>query len=177
MQRSCGLGPCRAHMPAGAGLKLCSARHLSHPGCLHHCRGLSGTSSRWRSSRGRSRLTVNSESKLSLYTRLTGNDEDEARDDFKEESRKYRRTVSLGTACSLNLLSMPEYCKDVVSEPNKLKPYQGHAQLASNRNMWMKVTLVAMQVFTFSRWASHRSTSRYYRHILGLFTYVAVSSC
>ncbi|KAK9836901.1 hypothetical protein WJX74_010844 [Apatococcus lobatus] len=52
-----------------------------------------------------------------MQTRLTGNDEDEARDDFKEESRKYRRTV-----------------------------------------------------FTFSRWASHRSTSRYYRHILGLFT-------
>ncbi|KAK9862954.1 hypothetical protein WJX84_004860 [Apatococcus fuscideae] len=118
MQTRCILGPCGIHAPTRRGLQLASAHHLGSPVFLYQtacCRLHTAPSLQWRSSGQRSRLIVNS--KLSLYTRLTGNDEDEARDDFKEESRKYRRTV-----------------------------------------------------FTFSRWASHRSTSRYYRHILGLFT-------
>ena len=101
-------GPCGTLAPAGHVKKLCSARQLCSSVLLYRstcCRELSAPSLRWRSSRGRLRLAVNS--KLSMWTRLTGDDEDEARDDFKEESRKYRRTVSPGTVLSCDLAQSP----------------------------------------------------------------------
>lgn len=81
--------------------------------------------------------------------------------DTKEASRSFRRTVSWGgCAAGLRQASAQAWAE---SEAQRSRA-RCRRQTLSTREA------VRLQVFDFDAWTQHRSTSRYNRHLKGMFT-------